>query len=100
MYAAMRSIDITTNDSFYNGGHLFTNLQLQANNFTERYIYTDGSNNQFSGEFWDLEDYFEPRNVPPFEFSATAHENTINGTQFFALDKHVIDKNNIQVEIL
>jgi hypothetical protein len=95
MYAAMRSIDITTNDSFYNGGHLFTNLQLQANHYSERYVYADGSNNLFEGEFWDLEDYFEPRNVPCFEFSATAHENTINGTQFFTLDKHVIDKNNI-----
>jgi hypothetical protein len=94
MYAAMRSIDITTNDSFYNGGHLFTNIQLQANTFSERYIYCDGSNNQFSGEFWDLEDYFEPRNVPCFEFNTTAHENTINGTQFFSLDKHVLDKNN------
>jgi hypothetical protein len=93
MYAAMRSIDITTNDSFYNGGHSFSNLQLQANSYSERYIYSDGSNNVFQGEFWDLEDYFEGRGVAPFEFSATAHENTINGTQFFQYDKHVIDKN-------
>jgi hypothetical protein len=95
MYAAMRSIDITTDDSFYNGGHVFTNLQLQANDYNERYVYSDGSHNVFQGEFWDLESYFEPRGVPCFEFTATAYENTINGTQFFALDKHVIDKNNM-----
>lgn len=94
MMNCMRSIDITTNDSFYNGGHLFTNLQLQANSYCERYVYADGSNNIFQGEFWDIESYFEPRGVPCFEFTATAHENFVDGTQYYAPDKHYIDKNN------
>jgi hypothetical protein len=93
MMNCMRSIDITTNNAFYNGGHTFTNLQLQANNYAERYVYSDGANNLFKGLFWDIASYFEPRNIPCFEFSATAYENFVEGIQHYIPDKHYIDNN-------
>jgi hypothetical protein len=93
MMNCMRAIDITTNNAFYNGGHTFTNLQIQANNYSERYVYSDGSNNSFKGLFWDIETYFEPRGVPCFEFTATAQENFIEGTQHYSPDIHYVDLN-------
>jgi hypothetical protein len=93
MMNCMRAIDITTNNAFYNGGHTFTNLQLQANTYCERYIYCDGSNNVFKGLFWDISSYFEPRNIPCFELGTTAQENFVEGTQYYSPDIHYIDKN-------
>lgn len=74
---AVRAVDITGDSTILQGGHSFTNMQLQGFKYGERLIFVTGANSYFQGVLWDLHLMTE-QGGKAIEFDSKSRWNYVN----------------------